>query len=155
MFWILLFAASPGGTGGSSRLLFFPRGMLWISRARISGALLSWLFIFLFVCSGAEMGGGQGAAEEGSGLCVRVSRWLMGQFCSIVCSDSQVCRWTHLLCCLLLLLSASYFLVPVSKFCLITPVVSSLFHFLSPRNSSLHSVYSHSLGHGSCLSQAL
>lgn len=32
----------------------------------------------------------QKRALQGSGLCVRASRWLTGQFCSIDCSDSRV-----------------------------------------------------------------
>lgn len=38
----------------------------------------------------------QKRALQGSGLHVRVSRWLMGQFCSIDFSDSQVLAGKHI-----------------------------------------------------------
>lgn len=94
---MLLFAASPGSTGGSSSYCSFPgecsvfRGPVFKGRS-LGLCLPGCLYFYLGaqVLRWEEDKEQQKRALQGSGLCVRARRWLRGQFCSIDCSDSRV-----------------------------------------------------------------
>lgn len=157
-FWYCSLLHPLGALVAAAGLLFFPRGILCISRACLQGQdLWGSAVLVVYISMVLRCWDGSRTRSSRRNHCrALVSVWeQVGGSCGSVLQHwlqwfTGVCRWTHLLCCLFLLLSASYFLVPVSKCCLINHVVPSLFHFLPPRNSSLHSVCSQPPGHSSC-----